>query len=84
MVGCDASADPLSGKREPAAVKGGGDLLAADRWQAERQKCIILHGGRGSLRLVKRLVQTPKSLRQVRGLHHARQRIPAMRMNKMG
>jgi cell division FtsZ-interacting protein ZapD len=69
---------------EPTAVERGGDLLAADRWQAEWQKRIVLHGGCGSLRLAKRLVQTPKSLNQVRGLHHARQRIPAMRMNKTG
>lgn len=69
---------------EPTAVERGGDLLAADRWQAERQKRILGHGGCGSLRFAKRLVQTPKSLPQVKGLHHARQRIPAMRVNKTG
>jgi len=69
---------------QPAAIEGGGDLLAANGWQAERQKRIIEHGGCGSLRLAKRLVQTPKSLNQLRGLHHARQRIPAMRVNKTG
>ena len=33
---------------DPPAVKGGGDLLAADRWNAERQKLIVGHGGRGA------------------------------------
>src|SRR4051812_49929872 len=33
---------------DPPAVKGGGDLLAADGWKAERQKVIVGHGGRGA------------------------------------
>jgi hypothetical protein len=33
---------------DPPAVKRGGDLLAADRWKAERQKVIVGHGGCGA------------------------------------
>ena len=51
---------------------------------AKRQKRIVVHGGCGSLRLDERLALAPKSLSQVRALHHTRQRIPAMRTNKTG
>ena len=69
---------------EATAIEGGGHLLAAHGWQREWQQGIVAHGGCGSFRLGRGLVSTPKSLRYLRGLHHIRQRIPAMHVNKMG
>jgi len=33
---------------DPAAIKGGGDFLAADDWKQERRDRIVRHGGCGS------------------------------------
>jgi hypothetical protein len=33
---------------QPPAVEGGGQLLAADRWKAERRGRIVVHGGCGA------------------------------------
>src|SRR4051794_36764904 len=43
------------------AVKRGGDLLAADRWKAERQKLIVGHGGRGARDPGKKLASATES-----------------------
>jgi len=36
-------------RRDPSAIKGGGDLLALNGWKGERQQIIVGHGGRGEL-----------------------------------
>src|SRR5712675_998115 len=48
-IGLGEQHDPAIGT-DPSAVKGRGDLLAADGWKAERQKVILGHGGRGAPR----------------------------------
>src|SRR4030088_245073 len=45
-IGLGEQHDPAIGT-DPSAVKGRGDLLAADGWKAERQKVILGHGGGG-------------------------------------
>src|SRR5579872_4660701 len=69
---------------EAATIEGGGDLLALNGWQRERQQAIVVHGGCGSVRIGKRLASTTKSLCCFRPLSYIRQRIPAMLMNRPG
>jgi hypothetical protein len=59
-IGLGEQHDPAIGT-DPPAVKGGGDLLAADGWKAERQKVIVGHGGRGAGRSRKGLASATES-----------------------
>ena len=72
-IGCEAS-----------AIERGGDFLALDGWETERQQGIFEHGGCGSCEGVDCLVSTPKSVNVPSALRDTRQRIPAMTANKMG
>jgi hypothetical protein len=65
-------------------VKGGGDLLAADGWKAERQKVIVDHGGRGALRSRQRAGFSNRILRPIKSLRYFRHPKSAPVMNTMG
>ena len=84
LVG-DAQAPLGSGEQHHAAigcqapaVEPGGDLLAPDGWEIERQEAIFEHGGCGSRDRVDCLVSTPNSVNKIKALRDTRQRIPAM------
>jgi hypothetical protein len=69
---------------QPPAVERGGDFLASNGWEMERQQAIFGHGGCGSRDRVDRMASTPNSVNEINDLRDTRQRIPAMPMNKMG
>src|SRR5207244_7243479 len=64
-IGLGEQHDPAIGT-DPSAVKGGGDLLSADGWKAERQKAIVGHGGRGAPRSRQRVGFGNRILRQIK------------------
>ena len=45
--------------RHASAIKGGGDFLAANRWEIKRQQGILGHGGCGSRDCWNGVVSTP-------------------------
>src|SRR6202035_5394569 len=59
-IGLGEQHDPAVGT-DPSAVKGGGDLLAADGWKTERQKAIVGHGGGGAPRSRQRVGSATES-----------------------
>src|ERR1700694_728871 len=69
MISLGEQHDPAIGT-DPSAVKGGGDLLAADGWKAERQKVIVDHGGRGALRSRQRGGFSNRILRPIKSLRY--------------
>src|SRR5260370_33341960 len=69
---------------DPSAVKGGGDLLVADGWKAERQKVIVGHGGCGAPRSRQRVGFSNRILRQIKSLRYFRHPKSAPVVNTMG
>jgi hypothetical protein len=83
-TGCENEQhDPAIGT-DPSAVEGGGNLLAADGWKAERQKVILGHGGRGVPRSRQRVGFSNRILRQIKSLRYFRHPKSAPVMNTMG
>jgi hypothetical protein len=82
-IGLGEQHDPAIGT-DPPAVKGGGDLLAADGWKAERQKVIVGHGGRGVPRSRQRVGFSNRILRQIKSLRYFRHPKSAPVMNTTG
>ena len=64
--------------RDASAIERGGDFLARDGWEMERQQAIFGHGGCGSRGRVDRMASTPNSVNAINRLRDTRQRIPAM------
>src|SRR5207237_8852531 len=82
-IGLGAQHDPAVGT-DPSPVKGGGDLLAADGWKAERQKVIVGHGGRGAPRSRQRVGFSHRILRQIKSLRYFRHPKSVPIMNTRG
>jgi hypothetical protein len=82
-IGLGEQHDPAIGT-DPPAVKGGGDLLAANGWKAERQKVIVGHGGRGAPRSRQGVGFSNRILRQIKSLRYFRHPKSAPVMNTMG
>src|ERR1700676_5095576 len=83
MIGLGEQHDPAIGT-DPSAVKGGGDLLAADGWKTERQKVIVDHGGCGALRSRRRGGFSNRILRPIKSLRYFRHPKSGPVMNTMG
>ena len=69
---------------DPAAIKSGANFLATHGWQIERQKAIVGHGGRGSVRLACEIGFSTNFLRHFSQLGYARQPAVQRPVNKMG
>src|ERR1700731_1134179 len=82
-IGWGEQHDPAIGT-DPSAVKGGGDLLAADGWKTERQKVIVDHGGCGALRSRRRGGFSNRILRPIKSLRYFRHPKSGPVMNTMG
>ena len=66
------------------AIEGGDQFLATDGWKIKRRDRIIAHGGCGSMRWRGQDGFDTQSSNAFSVLRDTRQRIPAMRVNKMG
>ncbi len=90
-LGGDAEPPPGLGQKhhpavrgDPAAVEGGGDLLAPNGWKRERQARIVRHGGCGGPGCRRRIGFSNQILGHINRLRYIRQPTSAALVNKTG
>src|SRR5580704_839245 len=71
-------------RRDPSAIKGGGDLLALNGWKGERQQIIVGHGGRGVLRPCPNAGFSNQTIRHIKSLRYPPPLQTGPVMNKTG